>query len=506
MTAVDHIKVRMYRHGFGDCFLLQFYAGTERTGCMLIDCGLKKNDSVPGIKMSDVVDDIKTVLKLNDKSKKRPKLDFLVVTHEHWDHVSGFHPKEKLFDGIDFGKVWMAWTEDPEDEEAKVINATLTKRIKAIKLAQEKMKKSKSSKPAFYNNFQYGGQLYKQRQGFESALNDVMGFYGALGATKVSSSGIRYKDKYKISIETQNAIDHVRVLARKTAGIKYFKPGKVVEDDTKFPGVRVYVMGPPKSASLNKDTPSAGSKKEVYFSMGESSALGFVNGLLHMGDGDADVQDDGRPFNDAPSLSIKEGKVNMYLSRYFKRDQDWRTIEDDWLDIAGALALQMDSDTNNTSLVLAFELAASKKVLLFPGDAQVGNWLSWHDHKWEVRTGSGKVEVTAVDLLRNTVLYKVGHHASHNATLKEKGLALMGEDLVALVPEKEKQYNGIPYGPLMSELKKKTRGRTVVSADKNHKAEDVLKNKPDELSAGEWKDFNDNIEITPLYVEYTVRG
>ena len=46
---------------------------------------------------------------------------------------------------------------------------------------------------------------------------------------------------------------------------------------------------------------------------------------------------------------------------------------------AGRLALQLDSDTNNTSLVLAIELIASGRVLLFPGDAQVGNWLSWHE-------------------------------------------------------------------------------------------------------------------------------
>ena len=50
-----------------------------------------------------------------------------------------------------------------------------------------------------------------------------------------------------------------------------------------------------------------------------------------------------------------------------------RRIDDDWL-WAGAqrLALKMDSYTNNTCLVLAFELPKSKQVLLFPADAQVG--------------------------------------------------------------------------------------------------------------------------------------
>ena len=43
--------------------------------------------------------------------------------------------------------------------------------------------------------------------------------------------------------------------------------------------------------------------------------------------------------------------------------------------------------------------------------------------------------MTAADLLARTVFYKVGHHASHNATVNEKGLELMArEDLVAAIP------------------------------------------------------------------------
>ena len=41
------------------------------------------------------------------------------------------------------------------------------------------------------------------------------------------------------------------------------------------------------------------------------------------------------------------------------------------------LALKLNTGINNTSLVLAFELPASKKVLFFAADAQRGNWISW---------------------------------------------------------------------------------------------------------------------------------
>jgi len=39
------------------------------------------------------------------------------------------------------------------------------------------------------------------------------------------------------------------------------------------------------------------------------------------------------------------------------------------------MALQLDNDTNNTSVALAIEFTDSGKVLLFPADAQVGSWL-----------------------------------------------------------------------------------------------------------------------------------
>jgi hypothetical protein len=85
------------------------------------------------------------------------------------------------------------------------------------------------------------------------------------------------------------------------------------------------------------------------------------------------------------------------------------------LSTAAELALALDSATNNTSLVLAIELVDSEKVLLFPADAQVGNWLSWETLRFE-----GEKPVIGPDLLARTAFYKVGHHGSHNATLKTK--------------------------------------------------------------------------------------
>jgi len=46
------------------------------------------------------------------------KIDVLVVTHEHMDHVSGFLSAAAIFKDIEIGAVWMAWSEDPKDPDA----------------------------------------------------------------------------------------------------------------------------------------------------------------------------------------------------------------------------------------------------------------------------------------------------------------------------------------------------------------------------------------------------
>jgi hypothetical protein len=146
-------------------------------------------------------------------------------------------------------------------------------------------------------------------------------------------------------------------------------------------------------------------------------------------------------------------------------DLGWRRIDQDWMDAASELALQLDSATNNTSLVLAIEVISSGKVLLFAADAQVGNWLSWQTLKWTLPNG---VRVTGPDLLKRTIFYKVGHHGSHNATLREKGLELMPHGLVAFIPvdhemAAKKHWGQMPLPGLMMALKE--RARAIVRVD-----------------------------------------
>jgi hypothetical protein len=499
---IDSVKIKMYRHGFGDCFLLQFFQREKRSFTMLIDCGLKHKDKVPGVSLNDVENDIRKTL-LNGEKKKKPHLDVLVATHEHWDHVSGFHPDEDLFGDFSIGKIWMAWTESPDDNEARMIKRHLNRSIKALKLASKKVKDAKSSKPGFYNMQVKGDMKELGQQKFTETLEKVTEFFGPLGLE--TASGIKLKDKYKISLNTVAAMDRLKSLATKESGIQCHYPGDLITLPAKLPGVRIYVLGPPKGALLNKDTPSSGANKEVYFGLGNAAMAGFVNGLLAMGDVNGNAEGDGNPFNDVVTVSEKDAvKEDYYKKTYFSKSFEWREVSEDWLNLSGALAMQLDNDTNNTSLALAIELPGGK-VLLFPGDAQVGNWLSWHNQVWKVKNSTSKESVTAKQLLENTVFYKAGHHLSHNATLEKLGLELMKSDeLVAFIPEKQDQYNGIPYEPLIDRLRAKTRGRFIFSADSNYPAEKILTKKPAGLSQEEWQEFKNALKINKLFVEYTI--
>src|SRR6516225_3450130 len=122
---------------------------------------------------------------------------------------------------------------------------------------------------------------------------------------------------------------------------------------------------------------------------------------------------DPRPFAPTVTIPIERARsISFFQDNYWNTAggiADWRGIDVDWLGTADDLALAMQSATNNTSLVLAIELPGGD-VLLFAGDAQIGNWLSWQDRKWTI----GERTVTGPELLARTIFYKVGHHGSHN--------------------------------------------------------------------------------------------
>ncbi|MCV9936874.1 MBL fold metallo-hydrolase [Boseaceae bacterium BT-24-1] len=508
--------VRMYRQGLGDCFLVQLPRDDGSVFKIMIDCGVILGTQDATAKMEKVVDDI---IATTDGS-----VDLLVVTHEHWDHVSGFVQAESRFAKADedkskgklkVGEVWFAWTENKADPMARRLEHGLGALLKEIRQKAQGFKLRASN----------GGKADRTASVFADELEGILAFHGetlddaAFGAAGAS--------------KTRQAM----TIAAAIAPIRYREPG---EAPIVLPGckdVRVYVLGPPRDPELlNKTEPRA----EGYhfarqlFAAAEDTGepdryeAPFDAGIAIPLDDDTGAEliaktqqtpierffvqhyfqdkvpetyqtrdsEPTRAGDDAAAKPATAGRTVM-KPRDVLVDQSWRRIDRNEMAEATELALQLDGATNNTSMVLALELGAGGPVLMFVGDAQAGNWLSWDDlPPWRV----GRRQVTAADLLARTVFYKVGHHGSHNATFKRRGIERMTHrDLVAFVPvdrpmARKKRWMRMPLPSLIEALRLKTGDRVVLSETAPPESEPVVELRKD------WAD----LRTEKLYFEVRV--
>lgn len=454
-AATPGVTMHLYCHGLGDCMLLELARPGGEPYRILIDCGIHTSASGGTEKIRAVVKDLATLTRPTAE-EGRPRIDAIVGTHEHWDHISGFHQAEDLFREFDVGEIWFAWTENPADPQGRRLDKYKDEAVDALT----------------------GATMMLGAAGESDACKDLDALLGFVFGVK----GERSRD----------AREKLRSLS---GTVRHFEPGervKVPEDLSN--DYRIYVMAPPRDDKLLGLTDSL---DDTYrFGAGGSSLATSLRNGLALNESRLSVHGDPlAPFDGSAGVSLSEVLANRprkpdsrisqedvdFLSRHYAgpapvlekgknaptRHQEWRRIDKEWLGLASELALQLDSRTNNTSLVLAVEIVASGKVLLFAADAQVGNWKSWKDVHFP-KDPSGPA-VTGAELMKRTVFYKVGHHGSRNATLAEGGLELMTDpDLIAFIPTdetmaKKVRWSDIPATGLLGRLEAKTRGRIIQS-------------------------------------------
>ncbi|MBN2586082.1 MAG: hypothetical protein JXR55_02210 [Candidatus Fermentibacteraceae bacterium] len=505
------VAVRMYNTGFGDCFLLAFRAEkTDRTGdiseiqpvYMLIDCGV--HHQYPGAekRMKQVAEDIGNATGYH--------LHVVAITHEHTDHTYGFRYAKDIFDKFTIDSLWLSWAENPNDSVAAKLKDYYGMNIRALAGAITILRSRDDS--------------------LADTLENVLSFETeyALGASACESQ-----------------LDYIRSrsIRKPECDDDYCCPGDPPRILPDVKGINIYVLGPPRNQEWIRMLEK---QSELYpeFSMKDRDAA-LVDGILEISDSTSQ-DDEGpaqkkhyRPFNDSYgiSLSVLKGESDSekgrkpddseiakldveFLRKFFKERYgyrksghapEWRRIDSNWLAAAEQLAIKINSKINNTSLVLAIELADSRpeKVLLFTGDAQVGNWLSWQDLSWT--TGEDEGVLSASDLLKHTVLYKVGHHGSRNATLNQKGLEMMlCPDLVAMLPVDEHWANAEkhwehPAAKLLERLMKKTCKRIIRTDRIPNK---IKPRRPEGIDKKDWDVLSKNIEWdrsgNKLWVQYNV--
>ena len=482
--------VRMYRIGHGDCFLIAFASeNPERPAYVLIDCGFKPGS--PG-KLTQPTD-AKAIGK-HIIATTGGFVDVAVVTHEHQDHVNAITPKN--FPDLKVGKVWFAWTENPEDDVANALRKKFKDRLLGLIDTRAGLlgagKNDDAENVKWYLEFELGEDA-DQFNGKSHAA--AAGKDPAQSANKVVMKYLRDCAPG----EPDYLYPHGK--ARAVPGAK---------------AARAFVLGPPRDVDKIDDLDPEGDED-------------FGHGLGAAAASSAGGAPKGSPFPRRHAIPLGQAVSDSRFGGFFSQHYGdtavadaadgqeipasavWRRMTADDAADAGALALAMNNATNNASLVLAFELSKGGKVLLFVGDAQAGNWRSWSDESFD----DDGTTVTAEDLLKRTVLYKVGHHGSHNATLKGKaapgraslaGMALgtHADEFVAMITaveawahQKPKPDWNHPLPAIKRALVEKAGGRVLQTDER-------LPAKPEGAGAAGWQDFSGRVTETPLYFDLRI--
>lgn len=507
------ITIRFYRIGHGDCFMLAMPKEDGGTAYVLIDCGYKPGSQKfihkkPEEAAASVVFEVADVLK-DLKEACGGHLDLLVITHEHQDHVNGLK-KLSLVKGLTIGQVWCAWTEkqgDPLAEDLrKKHNDTLLGLVAARNALSSRVGAADSS-----------------LRRIDDFLMLDMGIEEAhiLGAAKPEDS----LNKQGMKLVKDKAIN----------GVECFKPGmKAVVPGTK---IQAFMIGPPyDDKALNDEDPTGPMAFPTdNHPFGFSAAASLASSMepsespfprrYRAASDDLRIQGEINSIADPEERAARERmeqqlraprdaygipNPNPSLSALPKNSEevsegaDWRQIEGEWLYSSESLALALNRGVNNTSLVIAFELPETKKVMLFIGDAQSGSWKTWNQPTWLDDQGE---KIKAKDLLARTVLYKVGHHGSHNATLKgtlgdeHPNLAWMGQgrhgdEFTAMITAvrawatQESVAWNHPLPSIKEALLGKCAGR-VIQTDTNEPS------RPDGVSDADWKKFTERFKPDP---------
>src|SRR5262249_17533193 len=284
--------------------------------------------------------------------------DLVVITHEHQDHVNGFPVN---FASFTVGEAWFAWTEDPADDLANDLRRRYHDQLIGLVAARNQLAASGGADSA---------KWLDSLLSLELGIDDPAAFAAAAAKDPENSINKRGMKLVKDKATKKNT--------------RFIRPHGEILSIPGVAGVRVFAFGPPRDPDLIADEDPQGSE-----GFPGQALSGYASSYAAARNGDDEREPGTLPFAPHFSVPLKKACRNPDVGEFFRAhygnsdvhsgagpasadDASWRRIDQDWLFSAEELALVLNRGINNTSLVLAFELPASKKVLLFVGDAQRG--------------------------------------------------------------------------------------------------------------------------------------
>ena len=355
----DAIRIRMYRVGFGDFFLLTVPTKSAGAQHILIDCGVHAANIGS---MNDCVADLIAVT--------GRQLALVIVTHYHADHLSGFATQYNEFAQFEVGAVWITNRLDPNDRQSMAFRGQIVTLASHLRLQiQLRLALNLDDDEAL-----------SAKQALAKAENALGIGFGVAGGSN------------------EKALDLVTNGFKNKPPVHYYQAG----DEPELPpmlksALTAQILGPSPKDSEGEFTASD-NKTEQYLSAVSAKGLADTSRF--------------QPFDrewpasaaDYPAEAFRPWKTPAEMEKALYAVQP---------DTLAAAADMLDGTLNNQSLVVLFTCRGKK--LLFVGDAQWGNWAYWLYGK-AVKGKDPGISEAARKILASIDFYKVGHHGSTNAT------------------------------------------------------------------------------------------